>query len=242
MRRAAIAFCATVLFGVSVRAEEVKKSPSDYALVKALPIAVHPQDACDGTCAQAAAGERDKLGPSPPWPLYRTSPTETKALHDRLVQRDRKKTTRDTVLTREEAIDAWKLSFPNGNYNPNDLADVFAKLWIFSWICGGIDPNAVTEKASAGVRAQAREILAADPAFSALSEAQRQVAAESMIRAQATAYVMMMIVAKKKNGKQDLPAVSGAMNGVRTAFETQYGLDLRKLALTQERGFAQLLR
>jgi len=245
MRHVALALGVIALFSnAPADAGEVTRPPEDFVVVKQLRVATLP-NSCDGACAEAAAAERDKLGPLPLWPLYRASPTEAKARYDQLVRQTGKNSTAaGLTLTREQAVDAWALSFPKGAYNPNDLADVFAKYWIFSWVCAGIDPDEVTEKATAGVRAQAHEILAADPVFSKLSEAQRQVAAETIMRIQGTLYLTIGLVAKEqqKKGKRAGPLIVQFMDKARTLFESGYGLDLRELALTDDEGFAVLLK
>jgi hypothetical protein len=98
----------------------------------------------------------------------------------------------------------------------------------------------VTEAVGDGVRAQAHGILAADPVFSTLSEARRQVAAEAMIRAQAGAYTALMLVLGK--GKRDDKVFAAFLDRIEKRFAREFGIPLGKLALTQGAGFVELSR
>src|SRR4051794_33665355 len=71
------------------------------------------------------------------------------------------------------------------------------------------------------------------PTLSALSEAQRQTFAETMMRTQAAAFAALMIVADGNHKT----VMAEMLNRFRTRFETQFGLELAGLALTESRGF-----
>jgi hypothetical protein len=222
----------TLCNSLSVAAERNDSSRKQYAAVTRLRVAAPPETVCAGACETTADGERAKLAPSPAWPLYRPSPTQAEAARQQLLKQATKNRGVEP-FTRNEAIKIWVSSYPKGAFNPDDLADVFAKYWIFSWICSGIDPHAVTEAAAAGVRAQAHILLAADPVVSALSESQRQTLAETTIRTQAAGFAALMIASDANHKK----FVIEMLNRLKTRFETQFGLELGKLALTEDQGF-----
>jgi hypothetical protein len=108
MRRAAIALAATALSVAWARAEQAEPP---HVPVKELHVAFQPADSCDGACAATADAERAKLGPSPTWPRYRASPTESKAARDQQMRQNRKNS-EALVLTREQAMDIWTTSYP----------------------------------------------------------------------------------------------------------------------------------
>lgn len=119
-------------------------------------------------------------------------------------------------------------------YDPHDLADVVAAFYLIAWevATGG---DALAQPAGiAAVRGQARAMLAANPAMTNLSEADRQATAETL------AFHAMAIAARH----QDLrnagagPQVIAYRNDVANAIAQWQGIDLRRFALTPT-GFQQ---
>jgi hypothetical protein len=208
-----------------------------YTPVTALKLIHAPVDPCATSCASRAATERDKLGPLPPVAsAYRPSTAQASEARAILVrnyeQRTKKKVTPEFLPIRDALIKDWSGFRPKGDFNPNDVADVIAKYWIFSWVFGGgIDPNAVTPQFHDVVKTQVHEIFTTDPTLSKLTEGQRQALAESLMR---THYAYMLSLYLLANDKKQLLAT---MDSIIKQFNSEFGVDILKLTLTNTVGF-----
>jgi hypothetical protein len=210
---------------------------AQYAEITGLKLAQPPADPCAATCSAVAADERAKAGPAPAAPLYRTSATQAATtrrimIEDLVAHSGATRASAETMVPAwDEAVSEWRDMDPEGNYQPNDVADVFAKYWFFSWVFGGgADPKVMTETAGAGIRAQAHHLFATDPILSSMTEGERQAMAEAMIRVQTTDWLRLMAANQAK-------VFAPAMDAVKQHFQEEFGLDLTQLGLTASQGF-----
>ncbi|HVT51947.1 MAG TPA: DUF6683 family protein [Dongiaceae bacterium] len=210
---------------------------AQYAEITGLKLTEPPADPCAVACSAVAADERAKSGPAPAAPLYRTSATQAatgrRILIENLVTDSgaTRASAETTVPDWDEVVSEWRDVEPKGNYQPNDVADVFAKYWFFSWVFGGgADPKVMTETAGAGIRAQAHRLFATDPTLSSMTEGERQAMAEAMMRVQTTDWLTLMAANEAK-------VLGPAMEAVKQQFQEEFGLDITQLGLTAAQGF-----
>jgi hypothetical protein len=196
-----------------------------------------PFDACLQSCTDAAEQERARLGPEPTAPRYRLSAIQAATSRGILVANFATQngiSTADAdglVPSWDEAVSEWRDAEPKGDYNSNDLADVFAKYWLFSFMFGaGLTPDKIPEPVRAAVRLQAHRLFAADPVLKLLTEGQRQGLADTLIRVQTADYLALMVSA-------DPQKIGPVMYEVARQFQEQFGLDVAKLGLTPDQGF-----
>jgi hypothetical protein len=136
------------------------------------------------------------------------------------------------VPPRDDEVRTWTSLPPEGEFRATDVADVFAKYWIFAWLfTTGSPPDRVTTAMQGAVKVQSRRIFAGDKVLSTLSENQRQALSETMIRTQ-TGNMRQLIGAGS-----DIEKVGTVMGGIRDQFQQQFGLDLQALALRPDQGF-----
>jgi len=195
-----------------------------------------PADACMDTCADTAEQERNKLGPKPASPLFRTSATQAATGRADFVQRLTTQANlphdliESLVPNWDGAIREWRDEDPKGDFKPNDLADILAKYWLFAWMYGaGFDPNKLTQAQTSAVRIQAHHLFVSDPVLALLTEGQRQGLAETLIRGQ---YADMLAL-QASDGKDIEPI----MDSIVQHFESLFDVDLQKLGLTTDQGF-----
>jgi len=207
-----------------------------YAPITRLNLTRAPNDACMDTCFDIAQRERSQLGPEPVSPLFRTSVTQAATGRTEFVQR----LTTDANLPHDlveslvpnwdGAIREWRDEDPKGDFKPNDLADIIAKFWLYSWMYGaGFDPEKLTQAQISAVRIQAHRLFVSDPVLALLTEGQRQGLAETLIRGQ-YADMLSLETAERKD-------MEPIMDTIAQHFGSLFDLDLQKLALTDDEGF-----
>ncbi len=132
------------------------------------------------------------------------------------------------VMQQQDVLALWTEQMGRDGLRPGDVADAFAAYWVQNWqMATKLEHTTPAQVQS--VRAQVAPILAANPAFRRLSEAQRQEMAEILIYnqfLQGTAWMAAPDAATK--ARLGDAAVA--------RFRSEMGLDLRQLTLT-ERGF-----
>lgn len=136
------------------------------------------------------------------------------------------------ALSQGDPVKSWAGIVAQDGLKPGDLADVFAGYWILNWAMANSSDS--TRPTALAVREQVRPILAGNPAFARLTEAQRQEMAETLMLnflVQHAAYLGAM-----QKGDQATAARLGDAAVAR--FRNEMGVDLRRLSLT-ERGFVR---
>lgn len=209
---------------------------SSYKPITRLNLTRAPDDACADACLDTAERERNKLGPEPASPLFRTSATQAETGRADFVRRLTASSNlphdliETLVLNWDAAIREWREEDPKGDFKPNDLADIVAKYWLFSWTYGaGFDPDKLTPAQISAVRIQAHRLFVSDPVLALLTEGQRQGLAETLIRGQ-YADMLSLQTAERKD-------MEPIMDTILQHFESLFDLDLQKLGLTADQGF-----
>jgi hypothetical protein len=221
------------------------QSARPYATITQLDLKFVPSDPCATACADAAARERAKAGPEPAAPLYRFSPTEAAVFRANVIkgivanEGFAEADVKQVLPAWDQSVVDWQDAEPKGDYRPNDVADVFAKYWIFAWIYGGgADPTKVTAAMMAGVRTQAHRLFAADPTFVRLTEGQRQTLADAIMRRHTQDMQNMDDLADDSLfGGADEQGANELKDKIVRHFEEQFDIDLLKLGLTYDQGF-----
>lgn len=130
------------------------------------------------------------------------------------------------ALDRIDPVRSWAQLVGADGLRPGDTADALASYWVLNWVmANGGDSNRSQVMA---VREQVRPIMAANPAYARLSEAQRQEFAEVLILnflIQHAAYIDAL-----KRGDRDAQRRIGDAAVAR--FKSEMGVDLRRLRLT----------
>jgi hypothetical protein len=194
-----------------------------------------PFDPCLESCFDIAQRERERIGPEPATPLYRISAAQFAAGRAIFVRRLAaymnmpEDDINALVPTWDGAIREWRDEDPEGDYRPDDLADVLAKYWLFAWTFGGgVNPDEVTAAERAAVRSETHRLFQSDAVLALLTESQRQALAETLIRGQ---YADMLSLS---TAGQDLGPVKESIVG---HFQSLFDLDLRRLGLNNNYGF-----
>jgi len=211
-----------------------------YVLVTAFHLPGVIADPCTGECAAIAARERARLGPEPSAPFYRASAAQSEALRKRLGADIGRligiSDASSLILPRSAMIRDWANDPVGGNFRPDDLADVIAKYWLFSWIfsTGAVTPDKLADATKEAVRAQTHAIVARDRYLSSLSEGRRQSLAEELMSLQEIYNVALSDDAQKN----DMNHLDKTMTAVQVQFQRMFGLNTTQLALTPNQGFA----
>ena len=115
-----------------------------------------------------------------------------------------------------------------------DVADAMAEYWVTNWLIahGRLDAPPGTV---AGVRDQVRGVLARNPSFARLNDAQRQEMAETLIYNT----LLQGEVAGSAIKRHDAALVARAGDAAVARFRNEAGIDLRRVELTG-RGFVSI--
>lgn len=130
------------------------------------------------------------------------------------------------ALSAGDPVRNWLQLVSGDGLRGGDAADALASYWILNWVVAN-DADSDRSQALA-VREQVRSVLVANPAFTRLTEPQRQEMAETLILnflVQHAAYGEAV-----RRGDRDLKARLGA--AATTRFRNEMGMDLRRLQLT----------
>lgn len=126
------------------------------------------------------------------------------------------------AMERTDPVQSWARLVSSDGLRPGDTTDALTAYWLLNWIIAtGGDNDRVQTQA---VRAQVRPIMAANPAYTRLNEAQRQEFAEILILnflIQHAAYVDAM-----KRGDQ--PTLRRLADAAVARFRNEMGVDLRQ--------------
>jgi hypothetical protein len=134
------------------------------------------------------------------------------------------------ALERTDPVQSWAGIVAENGLKPGDTADAMAGYWVLNWAIANRSDG--DRGPTLAVREQVRRVIAANPAYADLTEAQRQEMAEVLMLnflVQHAAYGDAV-----KRGDQALLARLG--EAAVTRFRNEMGIDLRRLQLT-ERGF-----
>jgi hypothetical protein len=136
------------------------------------------------------------------------------------------------AMARRDPVRNWAQIVGADGLRPGDTADAMASYWILNWVmANGADNNRAQAQA---VREQVRRMIASNPGYARLNEAQRQELSETLMLnflVQHAAYVDAM-----KRGDRATAGQLGDAAVVR--FRNEMGVDLRRLDLTDD-GFVQ---
>lgn len=136
------------------------------------------------------------------------------------------------VLDRQDPVRAWANLVGSDGLRPGDAADALAAYWILNWIIanGGDGGKAQAQ----GVRDQVRNVMASNPAFARLNEAQRQEMAEALM----LNFLMQHTAYNDAYKRRDQAAMRRLGDAAVTRFRNEMGVDLRQLQLTNQ-GFVR---
>ncbi|MGR4862153.1 DUF6683 family protein [Caulobacter sp. LARHSG274] len=135
-------------------------------------------------------------------------------------------------LNRIDPVRSWAQVVGADGLRPGDTADALAGYWILNWVMANSGDSDRTQVLA--VREQVRPIIAANPAYARLNEAQRQEFAEVLMLnflIQHAAYTDAL-----KRGDRNTARRIGDAAVAR--FRSEMGVDLRQIALT-EHGFVR---
>jgi len=236
---------ALAIAGASATAALADQAAKPYATITTVGLKSIPYDPCKTTCAGAAERERAKLGKAPAAPLYRFSATQAATTRANVIKTTAVRTgiaeaeLRETIPAWDQSVIEWQDADPRDSYDLNDAADVFAKYWLFAWMFGGeVDLKAVTARMKDALRAQTHRLFASDPALAKLTEGERQALGDVMMlklaldnRSLKTLSMGVIL------GQMDEEGWAATENDIVTHFESQFGLDLLRLSLTEDQGF-----
>jgi len=136
------------------------------------------------------------------------------------------------ALDRVDPVRSWAQVVGADGLRPGDTADALAGYWVLNWVMANSGDSDRTQVLA--VREQVRPIIAANPAYARLDEAQRQEFAEVLMLnflIQHAAYTDAL-----KRGDRDTARRLG--DAAVTRFRNEMGVDLRQVALT-DNGFVR---
>lgn len=136
------------------------------------------------------------------------------------------------VFEKHDPVQIWSEIVRSDGLHTGDVTDAFTAYWLLNWMVANRSDG--TPDQVKAVREQVRPLLAANPTYARLTEAQRQELAEVLMLnfvVQHGAYSAAM----KKNDSELLSKLGDAAVA---RFQNEMGIDLRQLTLT-ERGFAK---
>ncbi|MBY6265964.1 hypothetical protein EI613_29215 [Azospirillum sp. 412522] len=135
------------------------------------------------------------------------------------------------AMARHDPVSNWAQIVSGDGLRPGDMADAMASYWILNWVmANGADSNRSQAQA---VRDQIRPMIASNPGYARLDDAQRQELSEVLMLnflIQHAAYMDAM-----KRG--DRSAARRLGDAAVARFRNEMGVDLRRLELTGT-GFA----
>lgn len=130
------------------------------------------------------------------------------------------------AMARRDPVSNWAQIVSGDGLRPGDIADAMAGYWILNWVmANGADSNRAQAQA---VRNQIRPMIASNPGYARLNDAQRQELSEVLMLnflIQHAAYMDAM-----KRGDRDTARRLGDAAVAR--FRNEMGVDLRRLELT----------
>lgn len=135
-------------------------------------------------------------------------------------------------LQRSDPVAVWNQRVAADGFKPGDAVDAIAAYWLVNWMIANDQTNSARE--AEGVRTQVRAILASQPRFAALSEAQRQEISESLIvnfNYQINGYFVLKM-------HRDAARLRQAAAAAAVRFNDQVGLDPRTLTVSNH-GFVK---
>lgn len=130
------------------------------------------------------------------------------------------------AMERTDPVRNWAQIVGGDGLRPGDTADAFASYWILNWVmANGADSN---RQQALAVREQVRPIIASNPGYARLNEAQRQEMSEVFMLnflIQHAAYTDAL-----KRGDQATARQLG--DAAVKRFRNEMGVDLRRITLT----------
>ena len=132
------------------------------------------------------------------------------------------------ALAAADPVQTWSRYVAEDGLHPGDVADAVASYWVLNWIIvNGGDSRPGQAQA---VRRRIQPTIASDPAFARLSEAQRQEMAEVLM----INFIFQRDTYLHAVQTHDEPLLAKARAAAVARFQTEAGVDLRRIALTDQ--------
>jgi hypothetical protein len=132
------------------------------------------------------------------------------------------------AMERTDPVQNWARLVASDGLRPGDTADALTAYWVMNWMIANGGDNTRTQ--TQAVRNQVRPVIATNPAYARLNEAQRQEFAEILMLnflIQHAAYVEAM-------QRDDQPVLQKLADAAVARFRNEMGVDLRQLQLTDQ--------
>jgi len=130
------------------------------------------------------------------------------------------------AMERTDPVQNWARLVASDGLRPGDTADALTAYWVMNWMIANGGDNTRTQ--TQAVRNQVRPVIASNPAYARLNEAQRQEFAEILMLnflIQHAAYVEAM-------QRGDQAVLQKLADAAVARFRSEMGVDLRQLQLT----------
>jgi hypothetical protein len=130
------------------------------------------------------------------------------------------------AMERTDPVQNWARLVASDGLRPGDTADALTAYWVMNWMIANGGDNTRTQ--TQAVRNQVRPVIATNPAYARLDEAQRQEFAEILMLnflIQHAAYVEAM-------QRGDQAVLQKLADAAVARFRNEMGVDLRQLQLT----------
>ena len=164
---------------------------------------------------------------------YRRAPAVTQRVGRQYVDWLAKSSPQDAervrrALAAADPVQTWSRYVAEDGVHVGDVADAVASYWVLNWlIVNGGDTRPGQMQA---VRRRIQPTIASDPAFARLSEAQRQEMAEVLM----INFIFQRDTYLHAVQTHDEPLLAKARAAAVTRFQREAGLDLRRIALTDQ--------
>jgi hypothetical protein len=137
-----------------------------------------------------------------------------------------------TAMERTDPVQNWARLVASDGLRTGDAADALAGYWVLNWMIANRGDN--TRAQTLAVREQVRPIIASNPGYARLNEAQRQEFAEVLMLnflVQQTAYTDAL-------QRRDESTARRLGDAAVARFRSEMGVDLRQITLT-DNGFVR---
>jgi len=236
LRRLLVALTLVPLGGtVPARAQDMPTVlPNNYVLSDILN--KQRVDAAIGSGRSARPAQRPAAAPAST--AYRASPQVSARVRTQFVDWMGKQAGPDggrriaEALAQRDPVQNWAQIVGGDGLRPGDTVDALASYWILNWVmANGGDNNRAQAQA---VRAQVRSMIAANPAYARLTEAQRQEMSETLM----LNFLIQHAAYTDARKRGDRAAARRLGDAAVVRFRNEMGVDLRRLSLT-DAGFIQ---
>ncbi len=164
---------------------------------------------------------------------YRASPGVTERVKRQYIDFVAKQGPGDLNKAREEVgrldpVRVWSRGVAEDGLHPGDVADAMASYWVLNWAVANGGDN--TREQMLAVRRNLQPTIASNPAFTRLSDAQKQEMAEALM----INYIFQREVYTRALQAHDEPLLARLRAAAVARFQHEAGVDLRRIALTDQ--------